>query len=85
MRTQQQHLKEFKNLNSKKAIQATDASTKIIKENKDLLNFSIYHTFNNSFSSSVFSTPLKYADVKPTSKNNKTDKKITGLLIFCQC
>ena len=50
MRTQQQQqqhfpfyiitlsncLKDFKNLNSKNAVQATDTPTKIIKENKDL-------------------------------------------------
>ena len=29
-------LKDFKNLNSKNAVQATDTPTKIIKENKDL-------------------------------------------------
>ena len=53
-----------------------DIPVKVIKENKDIVAFFIHHNFNNSLSSSIFSTALKYADIKPVSKkDDKTDKE----------
>ena len=40
---------------------------KVIKENKYIVAFFIYHNFSKSLSSSTFPTVLKYADVKPFS------------------
>ena len=43
----------------------TDIPVKIIKENKDLVLFYVFHNFNNALSSCSFPTALKYADVPP--------------------
>ena len=45
---------------------------KIIKENKDIVAFFIYHNFSKSLSSSTFPTVLRYADVKPFSFEKMT-------------
>ena len=47
-------------------------TVKIIIKNQDPVAFFIHHNFDNSLSSSTFSTVLKYAEVKPVSK--KDDK-----------
>ena len=61
-------------LNPKKASQATDIPIKIIKENKDVVSFYVFHNFNNALSSCSFPTALKYADVRPAfKKDDKTD------------
>ena len=54
-----------------------DIPVKVIKENKDIVAFFLYiNNFNNSLSSSIFPTALKYADVKLVSKkDDKTDKE----------
>ena len=63
-------------LNRKKASQATDIPVKIIKENKDVISFYVFHNFNNALSSCSFPTALKYADVRPAfKKDDKTDKE----------
>ena len=49
-------------LNRKKASQATDIPVKIIKENKYVISFYVFHNFNNALSSCSFSTALKYAN-----------------------
>ena len=51
-------------LNRKKTSQATDIPVKIIKENKDVISFYVFHNFNNTLSSCSFPTALKYADVR---------------------
>ena len=48
-------------LNHKKSSQDTDISVKIIKENKVVISFYVFHNFNNALSSCSFSTALKYA------------------------
>ena len=62
---------------AKKACQVNDIAVKVIKENKDVVAFFVYHNFNNSLLSvSSFLTALKYADVKPFfKKDDKTDKE----------
>ena len=62
---------------AKKACQVNDIAVKVIKENKDIVAFFVYHNFNNSLLSvSTFLTALKYADVKPVfKKDDKTDKE----------
>ena len=68
-------LYEIPKLNPKRAIEANDELNKAVKENKDLISFYVYLNFNNSLSNSLFLTPLKYADVRPTcKKDNKTVK-----------
>ena len=48
---------------------------KVIKKNKDLISFYVYHNFNESISNSLFPTPEKCLDVRPTYKKDyKTDK-----------
>ena len=69
-------LNEINKLNHKKASQATDIPVKIIKENKDVISFYVFHNFNIALSSCCFSTALKYADVRPAfKKDDKTDKE----------
>ena len=63
-------------LNRKKASQATDIPVKIIKENKYVISFYVFHNFNNALSSCSFSTALKYANAWPAfKKDDKTDKE----------
>ena len=63
-------------LNRKKASQTTDIAVKIIKENKDVTSFYVFHNFNNGLSSCSFPTSLKYADVRRAfKKDDKTDKE----------
>ena len=67
--------REIDKLNPKKAGQATNILNKVIKENKDLISFYVYYNFDKSLSNSLFPTPLKNSDVRPTyKKDNKTDK-----------
>ena len=62
--------------NPKKASQATDIAVKIIKDNKDVVSFYVFHNFNNALSSCSFPTSLKYADVRRAfKKDDKTDKE----------
>ena len=69
-------LKRVNKLNRKKASQATDILVKIIKENKDVMSFYVFHNFNNGLSSCSFPSALKYADVRPVfKKDDKTDKR----------
>ena len=49
---------------------------KIIKENKDLVSFYVFHNFNNALSSCTFTAALKYADVRALfKKDDKTNKE----------
>ena len=67
---------KLEKLDPKKTSQMNDIPVKVIKENKDIVAFFIYHNFNNSLSSSTFPTALKYADVKPVfKKDGKIDKE----------
>ena len=69
-------LKRVNKLNRKKASQATDILVKIIKENKDVVSFYVFHNFNNALSSCSFPSALKYADVRPLfKKDDKTAKE----------
>ena len=71
-----QKLKELEKLDPKKTSQLNDSPVKVIKENKDIVAFFIYHNFNKSLTNSTFPTALKYEDVKPAFKKNvKTDKE----------
>ena len=57
-------------------MQATDIPVKIIKENKEVISFYVFHNFNNALSSCSFPTALKHADVRPAfKKDDKTDKE----------
>ena len=63
-------------LNHKKASQTTDIPVKIIKENKYVISFYVFHNFYNALSSCSFPTALNYADGRPAfKKDNKTDKE----------
>ena len=71
-----QTLKELEKLDPKKTSQMDDTLVKVIKGNKEIVAFFIHHNFNNSLSSSTFSTALKYADFKPVlKKDDKTNKE----------
>ena len=71
-----QKLKELEKLDPKKTSQLNDSPVKVIKENKDIVAFFIYHNFNKSLTNSTFPTALKYEDVKPAFKKDvKTDKE----------
>ena len=69
-------LDEVNKLNPEKVFQAIDTSVKIIKENKDVVSFYVFHNFNNALSSCSFSATLKYADVRLAfKKDDKADKE----------
>ena len=56
---------------SKNASQATDKPVKNIKENKDLASCFVFHNFSLALSNYSFPTALKYADVRPSFKNDE--------------
>ena len=64
--------KEINKLDGKKACHEHDVPVKLIKSNKDLFSYFIYHNFNNSLFSSNFSSNLKGEDILPIHK--KKDK-----------
>ena len=66
-------------LNRKKASQATDMPVKIIKENKDVIFFYVFHNFSNALSSCSFPTALKYADV--TNSTSPVEIQIENTII----
>ena len=71
-----QVLKEVNKLNPRKASQDSDIQVKVIRENIDIVAYFIYNNFNNSLSSFIFPTGLKYADIKPVfKKDDKTNKE----------
>ena len=57
-------LEELKHLDPKKASHGNDLTVKIINGIKDIIAFFTHNNFNNSFSSSTFSTALTNANVK---------------------
>ena len=55
---------------------ATGIFVEIIKQNKDVVSFYVFHNFSNALPSCFFSTALKYADIRLVfKKDDKTDKK----------
>ena len=62
--------KEINKLDGKKACQEHDIPVKLIKSNKDLFSYFLYHNFNSP--SSDFPSNLKAAGILPTHK--KKDK-----------
>ena len=70
-------LNDTDKLNLEKASQTTDIPVPIIKGNKDVKALFTHHNFNNSLSSSSFSTGLKYADVRSTFKKDDKMTKLT--------
>ena len=58
-----QILKEITPLNSSKAGQSTDISTKIIKQTSDIFADFILTSFNQSVANSIFPSSLKNADI----------------------
>ena len=66
--------KEINKLDGEKACQEHDSLVKLIKSNKDLFFYFIYHSFNNCLFSSNFPSNLKVADVLPTDETkDKSD------------
>ena len=66
--------KEINELDGEKACQEHDSLVKLIKSNKDLFFYFIYHSFNNCLFSSNFPSNLKVADVLPTDETkDKSD------------
>ena len=60
----------------KLASQATDIPVKIIKVNKGVVSFYIFHNLNNALSNCSLSTALKLTDLRPAFKrDDKTDKE----------
>ena len=55
----------------KNTSQATDKPVKNIKENKDLVSCFVFQNFNLALSNCSFPTALKYADVRPSFKNDE--------------
>ena len=76
--------KEILNLNNKKASQNSDISTKIIKQNSDTYEKVLCSFINDSIRSFTFTFCLKEADVTPTHKKDKKDKKTIGQSAFYQ-
>ena len=69
-------VKGVNSLKIRKASQNVDIPVRIIKENKDIVSYFLYHNFNNSLSCSAFPAAMKYAEVTPIhKKDDKTDKE----------
>ena len=69
-------VKKIKNLKIRKVSQKTDIPVKIIKENKDIVSYFLYHHYHNSLSCSTFPSGMKYAEVTPIhKKDDKTGKE----------
>ena len=67
---------ELNNLDSKKACQANDIPTKLIKDNIDIFNNLILKDFNRSLDKCLFPADLKNAEVVPVfKKGDKTNKE----------
>ena len=64
-------LKEIKNLKANKAIENTDISTKLIKENSDIFADFIFENLNDSISLPVSIKTSKYTSLKT---NKYTDQ-----------
>ena len=70
----EQILKEILNLDSATASQGTDGFTKIIKDNANIFSDFILSGFNNSITTSIFSSSVKHAIITPVFK--KGDKNL---------
>ena len=78
-------LKEIKILQSNKATQNTNIPTKLIKNNANVFAEFIFISLNKFTKQSVFPSKLKLANITPVhKKNQKAQKKITDLSVFCQ-
>ena len=67
---------ETQTLNSKTALQYSDISTKVIKENSDIFPYFLFTAMNSSMKPFPFSSCLITADVTPAYKKRKKD--LTG-------
>ena len=67
--------KEILNLDSLKACQDSDKSTKVIKSNSDIFTDALYSEFNRSLETSVFPPSMKLANVKPAHKKGNCSEK----------
>ena len=70
-----QILKEILSLDSAKASQDTDIATKIIKDNGDIFSEFLLSGFNNSITTSIFSSSLKQAIITPVFKKGDENLK----------
>ena len=80
----EQILKELNNVNSNKATQNTDISTKMIKENSDIFGNFIFSTLNCCINTYLYLSLLKRADItfvhKKDSKNAKNSYRPFSIL-----
>ena len=67
---------ETQTLNSKTALQYSDISTKVIKENSDIFPYFLFTAMSSSMKPFLFSSCLITADVTPAYKKRKKD--LTG-------
>ena len=68
-------LKEIKKLNLNKAVQDSDITVKILKENADFFADSIYLQFNEVVDSLKFSDCFKSAEISAAFKEGSSNKK----------
>ena len=68
---------ETQTLNSITALQYSDISTKVIKENSDIFPYFLFTAMSSSMKPFLFSSSLITADVTPAYKKRKKD--LTGL------
>ena len=68
-------LKEIEMLQSNKAIQNTDISTKLIKDNADIFEKFAFTSLSKCIEQSVFSSKLKLANITPAHKKNSESSK----------
>ena len=61
-------LKEIRKLSSKKVVQETDISVKVLKENANFFAEQIFLQFNDGIKSSKYDESFKFANITPAFK-----------------
>ena len=78
-------MKEIKDLDFSKASQENDIPTKLIKENANIFSNFIYHSFSHMIDVYIFPTLLKLANVTPAlkkgAKNSKESYRPVNMLL----
>ena len=68
------------NLDSSKACQDSDIPTKVVKSNSDIFRNALYSEFNRSLETTIFSPPIKLANITTVHKKSNRSEKPVSIL-----